>query len=157
VPAKVAALHIWRKDNLLLTSTLRTGRSTFRLPERKKRFFTFTKSHGQLWSLTSLHSFLGVKRAKRKVYNSPPSVAEVENEFPYKAWTGTALPCRPFQPQMKFSHVEILNLTHPSESASHNTVYSCRMPFQVFFHKTCSRYKYYRTEENRDAHYVTRF
>jgi len=77
--------------------------------------------------------------------------------FPYKAWTGTTLPCRPFHPQMKFRDVEILNLTHSSETASHNAVYSCRMPFQDFFQKVCSHYKYYRTEENRDVHYVTRF
>ena len=69
--------------------------------------------------------------------------------FPYKAWTGTNLPCSPIHPQMKFGYVEVLNLTHSSESASHNTAYSSSMPFQDFFHKTCSHYKYYRTEQRR--------
>ena len=100
LPTKVPALHIRRKDNLPLTSTLRTGRSTVRLPERKKRFFTFTKRHGQLWSLTSFHSFPGVKRAKRKVDNSPPSDADVKNEWsynsmpPYSFTTYTRTPSR---------------------------------------------------------------
>ena len=53
----------------------------------EKDFLTFAKRHGQLWSLTSLHSFPRVQRPKRKFDNSPPSGAEVKN-----GWTYTSVP-----------------------------------------------------------------
>jgi hypothetical protein len=82
-----------------IATRLRAGRSGVRIPAEVRDFSFLQNLPYLLWGLVSLvfngyqGSFPGVKRPGREVNHSPPSSAEVKNEWSYTSTPPICLHC----------------------------------------------------------------